>query len=109
MIPHADGVLADRAVGCVAGSMPGGFLRASWRRRREAVRVQERVLLAKIARNAASAFGRDHHFDRIHSLRDFKRELPILSYAEHAPYIERVKAGETSAMFGGGQRGRCSR
>src|SRR4029079_7693725 len=70
----------------------------------DAVRVQERVLLAKIRRNAESAFGQDHHFNQIHSYADFARQMPILTYEVHAPYIERVKSGETSAMFGGRQR-----
>lgn len=71
---------------------------------RDATRLQERVLLEKIRRNATSAFGRDHHFDRIFSADNFSRKLPILSYEDHAPYIERVKAGELGAMFGGRQR-----
>lgn len=71
---------------------------------RNATAIQERVLLAKIARNADSRFGRDHHFDQIRSAADFVRHVPIQDYEAHAPYIERVKAGDTRALFGPGQR-----
>jgi hypothetical protein len=71
---------------------------------RKATAVQERVLLAKIARNADSRFGREHHFDQIRSADDFVRRVPIQGYEAHAPYIEQVKAGGTRALFGPGQR-----
>jgi len=70
---------------------------------KQAADVQERVLLEKINRNAGSAFGRDHHFDRISSVKDFIRHVPVRGYEGHQPYIERVKAGETEALFGDGQ------
>jgi len=71
---------------------------------RRAAAIQEKVLLVKVRRNADSAFGRDHHFDRIHSAGDFVRRVPILRYEDHRPYIERVKAGDLGAMFGPRQR-----
>lgn len=83
-----------------ARSVFSRFMKAT----RDAVRVQERVLLDKIRRNADSAFGRDYGFDDIRSVDDFVRRVPVLRYEDHRPYIERVKAGETSAMFGGRQR-----
>lgn len=76
------------------------FVRATAR----AIQVQERALLAKIKRNAASQFGHDHGFDRIHSVAQFRQRIPIMGYEEHRPYIERVMAGETGAMFGGRQQ-----
>jgi hypothetical protein len=71
---------------------------------RRAVAVQERVLASHIRRNADSDWGRDHHFDRIRSIEDFRRQLPILRYEDHQPYIERVRTGHIQAMFGGRQR-----
>ena len=35
---------------------------------------------------------------------DFRRQLPILRYEDHRPYIERVRNGQIQAMFGGRQR-----
>ncbi|MHC4444297.1 MAG: GH3 auxin-responsive promoter family protein [Planctomycetota bacterium] len=71
---------------------------------RQAVSVQRKVLFKKLSRNADSSFGRDYHFDSIGSVKDFIRAVPILGYEDHLPYIERVKSGEISAMFGGGQK-----
>jgi hypothetical protein len=96
--------LVDRAVALVASAHARRVFARFMAATRDAARVQERLLLARIRRNAESAFGRDHHFERIHDYADFARELPVLRYEHHAPYIERVKAGEASAMFGDGQR-----
>ncbi len=64
------------------------------------VQVQHQLLLAQIARNAESAFGRDHHFKEIRSVADFRKRVPIRGYEGHEPYIARVRQGETSALFG---------
>jgi hypothetical protein len=71
---------------------------------RRATAVQEHTLLNKLRRNADSDFGRAFGFGSIRNYRDFVRQVPILRYEDHRPYIERVKRGETSAMFGGRQR-----
>lgn len=71
---------------------------------RHATAEQSRVLAEKIRRNAAGDFGRSFGFASIRSYADFVRQVPILTYEDHKPYIERVKRGETSAMFGPGQR-----
>jgi hypothetical protein len=71
---------------------------------RRAVAVQEKVLLGHIRRNADSEFGRDHLFDHIGSIDAFRSRLPILTYEDHEPYIERVRNGRIDAMFGGRQR-----
>lgn len=71
---------------------------------RRIVDVQQRTLLEKIRRNAESDFGREHLFASIRSYEDFTRRVPILRYEDLRPYIERVKRGETRAMFGGRQR-----
>lgn len=69
---------------------------------REARKVQRDLLLSRIARNADSDFGRDHHFGEIRSAEDFRRRVPIGDYGRHEPYIDRVRNGETSALFGPG-------
>jgi hypothetical protein len=62
-------------------------------------RVQDRVLMAKIRRNAESDYGREFGFRSIAGYDDFKRALPIQHYEDVQPYIERVKRGESTAMF----------
>lgn len=71
---------------------------------RKATEVQKQVLAAHVRRNADSDFGRDHLFERIGSVDAFRRQVPILRYEDHRPYIERVCNGRLQAMFGGRQR-----
>ncbi|MFQ5492419.1 MAG: GH3 auxin-responsive promoter family protein, partial [Phycisphaerae bacterium] len=70
----------------------------------EATALQERVLLQHIRKNAGSAYGADHGFNNIANYADFARQVPVSSYQDLAPYIQRVKDGDLSAMFGQGQR-----
>src|SRR5215831_13867717 len=44
------------------------------------VRTQERTLRRLLRRAHATRFGRDHRFDRIHSVADFRRAVPIRTY-----------------------------
>lgn len=69
---------------------------------KQARKVQRELLLSRIARNADSAFGRDHHFGQIRTLEDFRRQVPIGDYTRHEPYIDRVRNGDVSALFGPG-------
>ena len=78
-----------------------GKFESAVRRCRE---VQQQVLLRKIQRNCTSQFGRDHHFEHIRSVNDFRRQVPLTNYAYHEPYIQRVRRGEIGAMFGPGTK-----
>jgi len=62
--------------------------------------VQERVLLAKVARNADSDFGRQHDFAHIDSVEDFRRRVPVCDYEYLRPYIDLVRDGQPNALFG---------
>ena len=64
--------------------------------------MQRELLLRRIARHADSQFGRDHHFGEIRSPEDFRRRVPVGGYDRHEPYIDRVRNGDTGALFGQG-------
>jgi len=66
---------------------------------RRARMFQHDALMRKVARNAASDFGRDHHFASIRSVADFRRRVPILTYEDHHPYVSRVLRGDVTALF----------
>jgi hypothetical protein len=78
----------------------GGFLDNT----RRARAFQHATLLAKLRRNAASDFGRAHGFGAIRSFTEFRRRVPVSSYEHYRGYVERVKRGETTAMFAPGTR-----
>jgi hypothetical protein len=71
---------------------------------RHARRIQHRALLAKVARHADSAFGRDFGFGEIRTVDEFRRRVPVLKYEDHHPYIARVLDGDVSALFAPGTR-----
>ncbi len=71
---------------------------------RNARAVQDRVLMTHVRANADSAYGKKHGFRAIRNYVDFVRQVPVSTYAELSPWIERVKAGDVGAMFGGRQR-----
>lgn len=95
--------LADRFRLAIAKSharrMLTRMLRATERLREQ----QTTTLLAKIRRNASSEYGKAHGFDNIRSDADFRRQIPVTSYEDLKPYIDKVKAGNLDAMFGPGQ------
>ncbi len=62
-------------------------------------KTQREFLLSTLRREASTAFGRDYHFGAIRSIEDFRNQVPILQYEQLEPYIERVKNGETEALF----------
>lgn len=44
-------------------------------------------------------FGRKYDFRSIQSLKDFKRQVPVQSYDEIKPYIERIMKGEQNILW----------
>ncbi len=62
-------------------------------------RVQAELLTRLLDRQSTTAFGRDHGFAAIRSLEDYRRQVPVAPYERLAPYIERVKRGETNALI----------
>jgi hypothetical protein len=56
-------------------------------------RHQQETLLRILRANAGTTYGREHGFDRIGSIRDFQDALPINSYEELRPYVERIVDG----------------
>lgn len=63
--------------------------------------AQEKILqrLLKTAKN--TAFGKDHHFDKIKTYQDFKQHVPIGDYEALKPYVDRVVAGEEDVLWKG--------
>ncbi len=66
--------------------------------------VQREWLLGRIARCRETQFGRDHGYGEIRTLEDFRKKVPIGDYTRFAPYIDRVAAGDTSALIPSSER-----
>jgi hypothetical protein len=60
--------------------------------------AQMNTLLQIIKSNRDTTFGKDHFFNNIHSIEDFKRNVPIRDYEKLRPYIEKIFSGETYTL-----------
>ncbi|MCC7250035.1 MAG: GH3 auxin-responsive promoter family protein, partial [Lysobacter sp.] len=66
-----------------------------------ATQTQDEILARLIARGRDTAFGREHGFDRIDSLADFRARVPLRRYEDLRPYVDRIVAGERDVLFTG--------
>ncbi len=66
-----------------------------------AVKHQESIFKKLIKVGATTSFGKDHHFDKIHSYNDFKQAVPIRTYEKLRPYIQRIIEGESNVLWKG--------
>ncbi len=62
--------------------------------------VQDALLRRIIGRQRATRFGREHRFDEIQGLADFRRNVPVLRYEDLEPYIAQVRRGKLDALIG---------
>jgi len=70
----------------------------------DARRVQEAVLQRQVAASRSSRFGLDHGLPEVRSYADFIQRVPLQSYEDLRPYVERVMRGDTAALLGPEQR-----
>jgi hypothetical protein len=81
----------------------GAVYRARWPKFRRlldhASQQQSDWLMERIRLGRETGFGRDHGFDGIHSVEDFRKRVPIADYAAFAPYVTEVANGNTSALI----------
>lgn len=61
-------------------------------------KTQRNVLHSIVERNAETDFGIRHGFGAICSVSDFQRQVPIRTYADFIPYIERIVGGEQGVL-----------
>src|SRR5687768_10074576 len=61
--------------------------------------VQHAVLTGILRHQAGTGFGRDHHFASVRTVDDYRRNVTVAGYEAIAPYVERVKNGETNALL----------
>jgi hypothetical protein len=80
-------------------------VQATFRRALDDVDAAERRVLAGVcALTADSDFGRQHDLRRVRTPADLRRAVPLMTYEDYRPYIDRLSAGETTALFRAGQR-----
>lgn len=61
--------------------------------------VQEALLMSLISKAKDTELGRKYGFSSINSYADFARQVPITTYEEYHPYIERSRNGEDNIFW----------
>lgn len=83
-------------------AMARGLFSRSWQRFERAAADPAAAQAARLRQlvdaNRRTAFGREHGFDRIRTLADFQRRVPVRSYDELEPWIARAVAGEPNVL-----------
>jgi hypothetical protein len=71
----------------------------AWRRAARRVEAAQEAVLARIVSvNRETAFGREHGFAAIDSVAEFRRRVPVRTYSELQPYLERIANGEAAVL-----------
>ena len=65
------------------------------------IAVQKEVLSALLETTKNTAFGLEHNFSSINSYDEFCKKIPIRTYEDIFPYIERLRSGEKNVLWPG--------
>jgi hypothetical protein len=63
--------------------------------------TQQEVLNQLLKRSANTEWGRNYDYASISSIREYQGRVPIQSYEELIPYVDRLKKGETNLLWPG--------
>lgn len=61
--------------------------------------IQQRVLMRLLSRASQTEWGKKYDYKTIRNYDDFKNRLPIQTYEEVKPYVERLRAGEQNLLW----------
>lgn len=59
---------------------------------------QRQILLQLLHRNANSLYGKKYGFASIRSIQEYQQRVPVVSYDDVAPWVERIKTGEAGVL-----------
>jgi len=62
---------------------------------------QESWLMECLGHNRSTIYGQRYQFAKINSIQDFRHQVPLVTYDDVAPYIDRMAAGESDILFKG--------
>jgi len=60
--------------------------------------TQENYLLKLLRNNSGCLYGKINDFLSIRSVSEFQKKLPVTSYEDYLPFIERIRAGEKQVL-----------
>jgi hypothetical protein len=65
------------------------------------VETQMKVFKSLINGAKDTEFGKNHHFDKIKTIQDFKNHVPVRDYEDLRPYIDKVRLGHKDILWKG--------
>ena len=66
--------------------------------------TQDEVLYKLLVKASGTEWGRRYDFSSISSAREFQNRLPVLTYEEFTPVVERLRKGESNLVWPGETR-----
>ncbi len=63
------------------------------------VAAQRDVLQALVTAAQYTDFGKKHHFSKLFSVKEFKKQVPVQEYDDLRPYIQRMMDGEENVLW----------
>lgn len=63
--------------------------------------VQQKVFQMLIRKGRDAAYGREHGFGNIRNTRQFQEQVPVISYEDLLPYVNRLLQGEQNVLWPG--------
>ena len=65
----------------------------------QASEIQHSVLNRLVHQAAQTEWGKKYDYSSIRSYEDFRKRVPIQTYEEIKPYVERLRAGEQNLLW----------
>ncbi len=66
-----------------------------------AIANQQAILNNLIKQAKNTTFGKEHHFENIHSYQEFNKAVPVRDYEQIKNYIEQIKEGKQNVLWKG--------
>ena len=60
--------------------------------------TQQTLIKDMLRRNAGTVFGKEHGFQKIRTIEDYQRQVPIRDWAEISPYVDAVVEGRRDTL-----------
>jgi hypothetical protein len=86
--------IVGRIIAFVVGRSANRFEKAT----RDPRKVQKDKLLEIIRRNENTEYGKQYNFASIQSIEDYQANVPIVTYEDIRPYMDRVVQGESNIL-----------
>lgn len=64
-------------------------------------RRQTDWLMNCLGRNQDCCYGKQHHFEKIQSIQNYRKRVPLVRYDDLRPFIERIAQGKADILFRG--------